>query len=133
MELPRLAIKSHIAFACFAIFFAQTAVIGFLPQAADRKEKVAAFSFADVKYFHRFTKDDQHEYTPDGQEDLNAWTDMVTILSYPKAKDGEALAATANAVLENYKANKASVVKTVRSQNQGQARGASDRCDLWSS
>jgi hypothetical protein len=33
-----------------------------------------------------------------------------TVLS--KAKDGEALAATANAVLENYKANKALVVKT---------------------
>jgi len=112
MELHRQAIKSQIASACFVMFLAQTAVSGFLPQAADRKERVAAFSFADVKYFHRFTKDDQHEYTPDGQEDLNAWTDMVTILSYPRAKDGEALAATANAVLENYKANKASVVKT---------------------
>jgi hypothetical protein len=104
--------KSQIAFACFAMFFAQNAVSGFLPQAADKKEKVAAFSFADVKYFHRFTKDDQHEYTPAGQEDLKAWTDMVTILSYPRAKDGETLAATANAILENYKENKASVVKT---------------------
>jgi hypothetical protein len=104
--------KSQIAFACFATCFAQNAVSGFVPQAADKKEKVAAFSFADVKYFHRFTKGDQHEYTADGEEDLNAWTDMVTILSYPRAKDGEALAATANAVLENYKANKASVVKT---------------------
>ena len=112
MELHRQAIKSQIASACFAMFFAQTAVGGFLPQAADKKEKVAAFSFGDVNYFHRFTKDNQHEYTPDGQEDLKAWTDMVTILSYPGAKDGEALAATANAVLENYKANKASVVKT---------------------
>ena len=37
---------------------------------------------------------------------------MVTLLFYPKARDGEALAATANAVLENYKANKAVVVKT---------------------
>jgi len=104
--------KPQIAFACFVMFFAQNDVSGFLPQAADRKEKVAAFSFADVKYFHRFTKDDQHEYTPNGQEDLKAWTDMVTILSYPTAKDGEALAATASAVLENYKANNASVVKT---------------------
>ncbi|MEK6287312.1 MAG: hypothetical protein AABO57_16345 [Acidobacteriota bacterium] len=104
--------KSKIAFACFAMFFAQSVASGFLPQAADKKEKVAAFSFADTKYFHRFTKDDQHEYTPDGQEDLKAWTDMVTMLFYRKAKDGEALAATANAVLENYKANKALVVKT---------------------
>jgi hypothetical protein len=104
--------KSKIAFALFALLFAQDVASGFLPQAADNKAKAAAFSFAGVKYFHRFTKDDQHEYTPDGQEDLKAWTDMVTILFYRNAKDGEALAATANAVLENYKANKAIVVKT---------------------
>lgn len=43
---------------------------------------------------------------------MKAWTDMVTILFYRKAKDGDALAAIANAVLENYKTNKAMVVKT---------------------
>jgi hypothetical protein len=104
--------KSQIAVACFAMLLVQNVVSGFLPQAADKKEKVAAFSLTDLKYFHRFTKNDQHEYTPDGQEDLNAWTDMVTIHFYRRAKDGEALAVTANAVLENYKANKALVVKT---------------------
>jgi hypothetical protein len=77
----------------------------------DKKDK-AAFSLADVNYFHRFTKDDQHEYTPDGQEDLKAWKDMVTVHYYRKAKDEEALAATANAVLENYKAAKAKVLRT---------------------
>src|ERR1043165_7344164 len=81
-------------------------------EASDKKEKDAAFLFADVKYFHRSTKDDQHEYTPAGQEDLQAWTDMVTINYYRKAKDGEALAAVANAVLENYKAARGVVVKT---------------------
>lgn len=103
----------QIAFACFAVFFAQNAFIGLLPQAAAKKEKPAAFSLAGVEYFHRFTKDDQHEYTPDGQENLDAWTDMVTINVYRKAKDGDALAATANAVLERYKASKALIVKTV--------------------
>lgn len=104
--------KSQIALACFAMFFSQNVASGFAPQTADKKEKIAAFSFAGVKYFHRFTKDDQHEYTPAGQQDLKAWTDMVTIHFYRKAKNGEALAAVANAVLENYKANKARVVKT---------------------
>lgn len=104
--------KSQIALACCAMLVMQNVVTGFLPQAAGKKEKAPAFSFADLKYYHRFTKDDQHEYTPDGQEDLNAWTDMVTIHFYRKAKDGEALAATANAVLENYRANKALIVKT---------------------
>lgn len=86
--------------------------VAIYPQDKDRKGKDAAFSLADVKYFHRFTKDDQHEYTPAGQEDLNAWKDMVTINYYRKAKDVETLAATANAVLENYKAANGLIVKT---------------------
>lgn len=99
----------RIAFACLAVFFAHDGIIGFQPQ---KKEGAAAFSFSGVEYFHRFTKDGQREYTPRGQEDLKAWSDMVTIHVYRNVKDGEALAATANAVLETYKANKAMVVKT---------------------
>jgi hypothetical protein len=104
--------KSRIALACFSLLFTQNVVSAFLLQAADKKAQVAGFSFADVGYFHRFTQADQHEYTPGGQEDLNAWTDMVTILFYRKVKDAEGLAATANAVLETYKANKGLVVRT---------------------
>lgn len=104
--------RSQIAFACLALFFGQNVASGFQSQAAGSREKVAPLSFAGVKYFHRYTIEDQHEYTPDGQEDLKAWSDMVTILFYRQAKDGDGLAATANAVLENYKANKAIVVKT---------------------
>ena len=86
--------------------------VAIYPQDSGKKEKDAAFSFADIKYFHRFTKDDQHEYTPTGQEDLEAWKDMVTIHYYRNAKDGEMLAATANAVLEKYKVANAMIVKT---------------------
>jgi len=91
---------------------AQNAVIALTKQVANKKDRVAAFSFGGIEYFHRFTTGDQHEYTPDGQSDLKAWTEMVTLLSYRQVKDGEGLAAKANAVLENYKANKAVVVKT---------------------
>ena len=100
---------SQIVFACFTLIFAQNFANGFL---TEDKEKAADFTLAEVKYFHRFTNDDQHEYTPDGQEDLKAWTDMVTINYYRKAKDGEALAATAEAVLGKYKANKGRIVRT---------------------
>lgn len=62
-----------------------------------------AFVFRDVGYFHRWSKNDQHEFTPEKQEDLNKWSDMVTVNGYPDVGDGERLAATANAVLENYK------------------------------
>ncbi len=102
--------KLQFACACLALFLAQNSIGAFLPQGTGKQ--VAAFSFAAVNYFHRYTKDDQHEYTPDGQTNLNAWKDMVTINFYRQAKTGEALASMANAVLENYKAHQGVVVKT---------------------
>jgi hypothetical protein len=57
-------------------------------------------------------KNDQHEFTPEKQEDLNKWSDMMTVNVYPDVGDGERLAATANAVLENYKSHQARVLKT---------------------
>jgi hypothetical protein len=71
-----------------------------------------AFVFRDVGYFPRWSKNDQHEFTPEKQEDLEKWSDMMTINGYPDAGDGDGLAATANAVLENYKRHQASVLKT---------------------
>jgi len=81
-------------------------------QDSHKKKQEAAFSFADVKYFHRWTQDDQHEYTPTGQEDLDAWKDMVTIHYYRTVKNGEALAAVANRALGNYKAAGGVVLRT---------------------
>jgi len=68
--------------------------------------------FNGVEFVHRYTKGDLHEYTPKNQPDLKKWTDMFTINDYPKVTDGEGLASTANAVLENYKGAKAMVVRT---------------------
>jgi hypothetical protein len=71
-----------------------------------------AFVFNGVGYFHRWSKDDQHEFTPEKQEDLDKWSDMITINGYPNVDDGETLASTANAVLENYKSHQARVLRT---------------------
>ena len=71
-----------------------------------------SFSFADTPYFHRWSQDDQHEFTPAGQEDLEKWSDMLTANGYPEVHDGEALAKIANSVLENYKSHGAMVLKT---------------------
>ena len=71
-----------------------------------------AFAFAGVDYFHRWSKNTQHEFTPAGQEDLEKWSEMLTVNVYPDAHDGEMLAAKANAVLENYKAHHGMVVRT---------------------
>jgi hypothetical protein len=79
--------------------------------AADPASK-RAFVFREVGYFHRWSKNDQHEFTPEKQKDLNKWSDMITVNGYPNASDGEGLAAMANAVLENYKKHQAKVLKT---------------------
>ena len=71
-----------------------------------------AFVFREVGYFHRWSQKEQHEFTPDKQEDLKKWSDMMTVNGYPDVDDGDSLAATANAVLENYKKHQAKVLKT---------------------
>ena len=71
-----------------------------------------AFTFRNTEYFHRWSQNTQHEFTPAKQEDLKAWSDMITVNLYPDAKDGDALAARANSTLENYKSAKAMVLNT---------------------
>jgi hypothetical protein len=71
-----------------------------------------AFVFGNVAYFHRWSQSDQHEFTPAKQEDLERWSDMITVNGYPDVAEGERLATTANAVLENYKNHQAKVLKT---------------------
>jgi hypothetical protein len=71
-----------------------------------------AFTFNSLEYFSRWSQGGQHEFTPRGQEDLEHWTDMVTINHYPNVKDGDALAERANAVLENYQKHQAKVLRT---------------------
>jgi len=69
-------------------------------------------SFNGVEYLHRWSKDGQHEYTPKGQEDLHAWSDMVTLNLYDKVTTGDALASYANNTLENYTNHRARVLRT---------------------
>ena len=71
-------------------------------------------------YFHRWSKNNQHEFTPEKQEDLDKWSDMMTVNAYPDVQDGERLAQTANAVLDNYKRHQAKVLKTDSVPNQKQ-------------
>jgi hypothetical protein len=71
-----------------------------------------AFSFRQVEYFPRWSQGNQHEFTPAKQEDLEHWTDMVTINGYPGVDDGDKMAGTANAVLENYRSHKGEILRT---------------------
>jgi len=74
-------------------------------------EAKAVFVFGGVSYFQRWAQDDQCEFTPTGQENLEKWSDMITINVYPSAHDGDTLAMKAN-VLENYKSHGWRVLQT---------------------
>ena len=85
---------------------------GAAPVIGPAKDTAPTFRFADVEYFHRWSKDDQHEFTPREQTDLKRWADMVTVNHYRQVNSADGLAGSANAVLETYKSNRAVVVKT---------------------
>jgi len=79
---------------------------------APGKEEPSAFVFKGVEYFHRWSKDEQHEFTPAKQEDLEHWSDMITINGYPDVEDGDELAEAANVVVGNYERAGAKILRT---------------------
>jgi len=72
----------------------------------------SALRFNEVDFLPRWAQADSHEYTPAGQEDLDHWSDMITINYYRKVTDGDGLASAANAVLQNYKNNHGRILGT---------------------
>jgi hypothetical protein len=104
MRIVSLGIFIPLAAACNGLYAEETRAIP--------PPTKPAFVFREVGYFHRWSKNDQHEFTPEGQQDLNKWSDMITANAYPDVDDGERLAETANAVLDNYKRHQAKVLKT---------------------
>ncbi len=65
--------------------------------AEDAMNDTARCEFRGVAYIHRWAGKDQHEYTPEEQEDLERWSDMITINLHRAAKDGDGLANVATA------------------------------------
>jgi hypothetical protein len=87
-------------------------VVSFLVVGIQSQQAKPDFEFLGKAFFHRFTQEGLSEYTPKGQEDLKKWIDMVTVNVYKDAKDGEALAKVANAVLDTYQDQGARVLRT---------------------
>src|SRR5947207_103176 len=104
MKIHSITIFPLLVVACSIVEAKQTR-----PAASPTK---LVFVFNGVGYFHRWSKNNQHEFTPEKQEDLDKWSDMMTVNAYPDVQDGEHLAQTANAVLDNYKRQQAKVLKT---------------------
>jgi len=68
--------------------------------------------FNGAEYIHRWSENGQNEFTPAGQEDLDKWTDMLTINVYPDAVEGDGLALVANKVLGTYQEHGGKVLRT---------------------
>lgn len=60
-------------------------------------------TFDGKPYLFRFAKGGLHEYTPEPETDLNAFTNMLTINVLKSIQDPEALARMANAVVDRSK------------------------------
>jgi hypothetical protein len=71
----------------------------------------AVVIFSGTKYFLRTAKDDEYVFTPDEQEDLQQWTDMIRLSYYPEITDGKSLAAKAIAWWEHYRKTRTRIFK----------------------
>lgn len=109
--LEETRVKSRLPAVAALFVIACTSIGGVAAEPADSK-KTPTLAFREVAYFHRWSQSEQHEFTPAKQEDLNRWSDMITVNGYEDVVDGDGLAARANSVLENYKAHGAHVLKT---------------------
>ena len=108
-SLARDSMKSN---ASITFLLAFSCLAGAATPESKIKAEGVSLTFGSVEYLHRWSKDEQHEFTPRGQEDLDRWSDMMTINRYLSVTDGVGLAATANAVLENYKNHRAMILRT---------------------
>jgi hypothetical protein len=105
--LPRISL-----YFALTLIFPICATGGAAQKQADTKGRMT-LDFNQTEYVHRWSQNDQHEFTPQGQGDLSKWTDMLTINFYQHVNEGEGLALIANQVLENYKTQKGRVLRTV--------------------
>ncbi len=62
-------------------------------------------SFNGTDFFHRWSQKGQNEFTPAGEENLDAWKSMLTINVHEWAQNGDQLAQVANQVLGRYQAS----------------------------
>ena len=105
--MPRISL-----YFVLVLIFPVCATFGAIHKQANAKSGIT-LNFNQTDYVHRWSQNDQHEFTPTGQDDLSKWTDMLTINFYPQVNEGEGLALVANKVLENYKTQQGRVLRTV--------------------
>ena len=86
----------------FSLFATVLLVMTALPASAQSPLKLA-FNGADFQ--HRWSKNGQHEFTPEGQEDLTRWQDMITLIVKDEVHSAEQLAGLANGLLARFESS----------------------------
>jgi hypothetical protein len=74
------------------------------PDALAQGQAPVHFKFNGTEYFHRWSQKGQNEFTPQGDEDLGFWRNMVTLNVHDEVQTGDELAQLANSVLGRYQA-----------------------------
>jgi hypothetical protein len=86
-----------------ALTFGLTSFCGNTLAQGNNPTQAIAVEFGNARYVHRWSRAGQHEFTPEGQEDLSRWRDMLTLNVHKSVSNAEQLAQLANQVLERYK------------------------------
>lgn len=102
-----MKMKSRFSRRLFAMAYVFIFLAGSITsaQAASSGPVAMSFMFRSIEYEHRWSKDNQNEFTPNGDTDLTSWKDMITLNVYESVSTGEQLADAANKVLVNYQRN----------------------------
>lgn len=115
-------IRNHLHAALAVLLTAAVALAA--PQFAVAQEQPALeLDFNGVVYQHRWSRAGQHEFTPEGQGDLAAWRDMLTINLHEQATSPEELAVIASRILDLY-GNYGRVLRTDLVLPDGDEEGA---------
>lgn len=83
----------------------------------------AKVTFRGTEYLLRSSQGNTYDFTPRGQEDLSAFTDMLELNRYPAAHDQEALATITSRVQAIAQGAKATILRTSSVSGAGQQPG----------
>jgi hypothetical protein len=88
-----------------------------------KSPETARVTFRGAEYLLRSSHGNGYDFTPRGQEDLSAFTDMLELNLYPGAHDQEALATITSRVQAIAQGAKATVLRTISVPASGQQPG----------
>jgi hypothetical protein len=94
-----------------AFISGSTAALALIPTSRLFAQSPAQLQFNSHAYLFRWTNGKQFEFTPQGEEDLDHWTNMITVIAEPDRGTPDLLAQWANNLSDAYN-QKGAVLRT---------------------